>query len=324
MGHPSSLFDDLEAKFHYLITGPKPVALHGARARPRRPQAPHPPTGATRPSHRIRELAPARRRHARTDLPRHRPHRRPALDGGHRLDAAARAKPAASWPAASPATPPTSTPRSSPASSTPSAPSAPAAPASPGTSSTRPNSPPAASAAAKAAPSWASPRPPTEKPSTPPGNTPPPPMPNPRALARPRLRPPVRRPSRRPPPRRGRSPHPHPGRRPQPPGDRWRERHSLQHPPSAPPPRPQPAARVLGCRRLLNRAASRIYHRSRRVPEIAAVSGPGRAVDLALPNRMLGDIRHPQFIGAGAGRLAVDQVGRGRGLVDEPAVFVAG
>jgi DNA-directed RNA polymerase specialized sigma24 family protein len=40
MGHPSSLFDDLEAKFHYLITGPKPLALHGrvlGHGAPKRP-----------------------------------------------------------------------------------------------------------------------------------------------------------------------------------------------------------------------------------------------------------------------------------------------
>ncbi len=40
MGHPSSVFDDLEAKFRYLITGPKPLALHGrtiGHGTPKRP-----------------------------------------------------------------------------------------------------------------------------------------------------------------------------------------------------------------------------------------------------------------------------------------------
>jgi DNA-directed RNA polymerase specialized sigma24 family protein len=40
MGHPSSFFDDLDAKFRYLITGPKPLALHGrviGHGAPKRP-----------------------------------------------------------------------------------------------------------------------------------------------------------------------------------------------------------------------------------------------------------------------------------------------
>src|SRR6266536_760861 len=40
LAHPSSVFDDLEAKFRYLITGPKPLALHGrtiGHGTPKRP-----------------------------------------------------------------------------------------------------------------------------------------------------------------------------------------------------------------------------------------------------------------------------------------------
>lgn len=40
MGQPSTVFDDLEAKFRYLITGPKPLALHGrtlGHGAPKRP-----------------------------------------------------------------------------------------------------------------------------------------------------------------------------------------------------------------------------------------------------------------------------------------------
>src|SRR6266536_628513 len=57
---------------HHRTEAARPARPHH---RPRHPQAPHPPPGAPRPAHRVRELAAARRRHARAAPPRQRPRR---------------------------------------------------------------------------------------------------------------------------------------------------------------------------------------------------------------------------------------------------------